>query len=178
MQKTLETKHPEIYQKLTQEQRRCLSPKTQWNVQLEHVGAGKTALRYLARYVCRSGFTNKRLIGYDSTGKHVLLRWTPSGTSQRAVMRLTVHEFIRRWLMHVLPKGFSRIRHYGYLSSAARKTRLRVRLHLGQSDEPQPRLPESEPFCCLHCGGELRFVREIPRITPYRGPPVLSKKTS
>ena len=169
---TLRNQHPRIYQRLTIKQRRALSPATAWNVQLQHVGAGHTALRYLARYVKRSGFTNKRLIGYDATGKNVLLRWTPSGTQQSKVLTLRIDEFIRRWLLHVLPKGFARIRHYGYLSSAAKKTRLRVRLLLGELGEPAPKLPEPKAHCCPLCRGPLQFLREIARVNPLRGPPI------
>lgn len=170
---SLKTQHPELYQKLTSRQLKSLSRATTWNVQLQHVGAGRTALRYLARYVKRSGFTNQRLIGYDSSRTGILLRWTPSGTQQSCVLRLSIEEFIRRWLLHVLPKGFARIRHYGYLSSAAKKTRLRVRLLLGGTlGEPEPKLPEPQQHCCPKCQGALEFLREIARINPYRGPPL------
>ena len=166
---TLKDQYPEIYQTLTPQQRHSLSPKKQWNVQLQHVGKGKTALRYLARYVCRSGFTNKRLIGYDKTGKNVLLKWTPSGTKEIRVLRLSIDEFIRRWLQHVLPKGFLRIRHYGYLSSAAKKSRLKIWSQLGAL-EPLATLPEKEPFTCPHCEGELKYLCEIPRPQRTRAP--------
>jgi hypothetical protein len=77
----------------------------------------------------------------------------------------------------VLPKGFARIRHYGFHSSAARKTRLRVRALLGELGEPAPELPELAPFTCEHCGGELQFLRELKRIHPLRGPPLVATKT-
>ncbi len=95
--------HPVIYQTLTSAQRHVLSPAKTWNVQLRHAGSGRTALRYLARYVQRSAFAAGHLIGYDAQG-NVLLRWTSSATSKTAVMALHPHEFIRRWLLHVLPK--------------------------------------------------------------------------
>ncbi len=168
-QTALKDQHPDIYQNLTSAQKRALSPQTTWNVQLQHVGKGKTALRYLAAYVCRSGFTNKRLIGYDLTGKNVLLRYTPSGTKETKILKLSIDEFIRRWLIHVLPKRFLRIRHYGYLSSAAKKKRLQIWNLLGQL-EPLPVLPEKEPFCCPHCEGKLKYLRDIPRPQNTRAP--------
>jgi hypothetical protein len=170
MHDTLKNEHPDLYQNLTREQRHVLSPAKTWNVQLQHAGSGRTALRYLARYVQRSAFAAKRLIGYDSQG-NVLLRWTSSATGKTAVMALHPHEFIRRWLLHVLPKGLTRIRHYGYLGSAARKTRLRVRGLLGELGEPAPKLPEPLPFTCDCCGGLLTFLREIKPIYLMRGPP-------
>lgn len=170
--------HPDIYQNLSRDQRQSLAPQKQWNVQLEHVGRGKTALRYLARYVQRSAFAPHRLLGYanDGSGK-VLLQWTSSSTKKTAVLALQPNEFIRRWLLHILPKGLPRVRHYGYLSSAAKKTRLRLRMMLGATlNEPPPELPEIKPFVCEHCGGGLTFVREIARPHPMRGPPPLNRK--
>lgn len=166
----LKTEHPGIYQTLTPAQRHVLSPAKTWNVQLQHAGSGRTALRYLARYVQRSAFSAKRLLGYDKQG-NVLLRWTSSATGKTAVMALHPHEFIRRWLLHVLPKGLTRIRHYGFLGSAARKTRLRIRAFLGSIGEPAPVLPESIPFTCQCCGGTLTFLREIAPIRLLRAPP-------
>ena len=138
---------------------------------LQHVGKGKTALRYLARYVKRSGFTNKRLIGFTRDRKHVLLAWTNSSNGKPGVLKLSIHEFLRRWLQHVLPKGCSRVRHYGYFSSAAKKTRLLVRAMLGEIGEPTAKLPEPQAHCCPHCDGKLEFLRELPRLTSNRGPP-------
>jgi hypothetical protein len=170
IQSTLKNEHPDIYQKLSPIQRHVLSPAKTWNVQLQYAGSGLTALRYLARYVQRSAFAAKRLIGYDKQG-NVLLRWTSSSTGNTAVMALHPHEFIRRWLLHVLPKGLTRVRHYGYLGSAARKTRLRIRALLGHIGEPAPKLPEPTPFTCQCCGGVLTFLREIAPFRLLRAPP-------
>ncbi len=163
--------HPDIHQALSADQRRALSAATTWNVGLQSAGDGKTAVRYLARYVGRSAFSAGRLLGYDPDGK-VRLAWTSSKTGERGVLHLGPHEFIRRWLTHVLPKGFARIRHYGFHSSAAGNSRTLVRVLLGASiNEPPPRSPEQEPFTCGHCGGALHYQRDIPRINPARGPP-------
>jgi hypothetical protein len=170
----LRTEHPEICQQLSTSQRHVLSPAKNWNVQLKHVGRGQSALRYLARYVQRSAFGAKRLLGYDQHGK-VRLLWTSSATGRTAEMTLHPHEFIRRWLLHVLPKGFPRIRHYGFLSPAAGKTRRHIRFLLGMPAEALPTLPEPAPFTCQHCGGLLTFLREIAPIHLHRGPP--RKKT-
>lgn len=172
----IKDRHPEIYQTLTPTQRHVLTPAKTWNVQLQPVGRGKAALRYLARYVQRSAFHAKRLLGYDRHG-NVRLRWTCSTTGRTRVMTLHPREFIRRWLIHVLPKGFTRVRHYGFLSSAARKTRLLIRLKLGELGEPVPELPEAIPFTCGHCGGELTFLREIKPIRFMRGPPARRTNT-
>jgi len=166
----LQNEHPEIYNDLTPAQRHVLSPAKQWNLKLQPAGRAHTALRYLARYVQRSAFGAKRLLGYDQHG-NVRVSWTSRRTGRSAVMTLTPHEFIRRWLLHVLPKGFTRIRHYGFLSPAARRTRLFIRLKLGKLGEPAPKLPEPKAFTCDCCGGALTFLREIAPIHLMRGPP-------
>lgn len=170
MQKAIKEQHPEIHEALTSAQKQALAPGTTWNVQLQHVGKGVTALRYLARYVHRSTFAPKRLLGYDGQGR-IRLRWTCSSTGRDAILTLTPHEFIRRWLLHVLPKGFTRVRHYGWLSSAAVKTRARIRLLLGAAPEVMGEPPEEEPFSCPHCSGTLHYVRELERLPSPRGPP-------
>ena len=148
-----------------------------WVSNVQAVGRGKTALRYLARYVQRSAFHPKQLLGYNAEGK-ILLAWHSSSTGKRGVLKLAPHEFIRRWLLHVLPRGFTRVRHYGFLSSAAKRTRLKIRALLGELGEPLPELPTLHPFTCTHCGGALSFVREIPRLTPLRGPPTPARIAS
>lgn len=167
---TLKDRYSDIYKNLTSAQKLSLSPAQEWNVHLQHVGKGKTAIRYLARYVCRSGFTNQRLIGYDSSGKNILLKYTPSGTKQTKILKLSIHEFIRRWLIHVLPKGFARVRHYGYTSSAAKKTQVKIWTLLGQLGPMPAILPDKEPFCCPHCEGSLKYLRDIPRPQFTRAP--------
>jgi hypothetical protein len=173
----LQSDHPELFQTLSPRQLAVFAPAKQWNVNVRHVGRGNTALRYLARYVHRSAFSPKRLIGYDHSGR-ILLRWTDSNTGRSAVLALHPHEFIRRWLLHVLPKGFVRIRHYGFLSSAARKTRLRIRLLLDAPAETPPDLPGFDPFTCHHCGGSLTFLREIAPCVFSRGPPASTAHTN
>lgn len=163
----LKEDHPDIYQKLTPDQRRALSPSIKWNVQLQPAGRGKTALRYLARYIHRSALGPKRIIGINQNGL-LKLHHTPTGSKRPGVMRLTVHEFLRRWTLHILPKGFVRVRHTGFFASAAIKTRLRIRTLLHCGPELPVELPELPPHTCEHCGGELTFLRELPR---PRGPP-------
>jgi hypothetical protein len=91
-----------------------------------------------------------------------------SGTNRPHVIALHPDEFLRRWLTHVLPKGFVRVRHFGWMSGAARKTRLLVRaLVCGQLDEPAPILPAAPVPRCPHCGAEMKLIA----IIRPRGPP-------
>ena len=86
-------------------------------------------------------------------------------------MALHPHEFIRRWLLHVLPKGLTRIRHYGYLSPAARKTRCESAPCSVSSANRCPSFPNLKPFTCQYCGGVLTFLRDIAPVRLLRGPP-------
>jgi hypothetical protein len=152
----------------------CGKDAKKWITDVKHVGEGKTALRYLARYVNRSAFNAGRLIGYADDGSgDLLLRWTCGQTGRKDVLKLHPHEFIRRWLIHVLPKGFTRIRHYGFQSSAAKKARHTIRRLIGAGAEPAPVLPQKKPFPCECCGtGTLQLTGQIARSYPRRGPPI------
>ena len=147
---------------------RALSPSKQWNVQVKDVGKGQNAVRYLAKYAMKSAFSEERLLGYDARG-NLRIKWTCSTTGKVSVLTLTVMEFIRRWLLHVLPKGFARIRHYGFMSAAGIKKRLRLRALLGEIGEPTVELPSLPPMCCEDCGGELKLIRilKAPRPPPH-----------
>ena len=84
-------------------------------------GGPKEVLRYLARYTHRVAISNRRLIACDDKG--VTFKWKDyrlEGRERYQVMTLATHEFIRRFLMHVLPAGFHRIRYYGLLASGKR----------------------------------------------------------
>lgn len=131
-------------------------------------GGPEAVLAYLSRYTHRVAISNNRLVSADADT--VAFRWKDyrikSGDRQK-VMRLATPEFIRRFLIHVLPDGFHRIRHYGLLSSSARKaniTRIRALLCVQRSQQvavPDPQtkitpLTLREPCPC--CGGPMRIV--------------------
>ena len=141
--------------------------KMKWNVNCRHVGSGKTALRYVAAYVAKSAFNESRLGGYDAQGR-IKLWCTRSKDKRRHCVPLKPTEFIRRWLLHVLPRRFVRLRYYGFLSAAAKRAFARVRFLLGAKAVPLE-LPYLPPMCCSKCEGEL--VR-IQKIHPARGPPL------
>ena len=83
-------------------------------------------------------------------------------------MTLEVIEFIRRWLLHVLPKGLTRVRHYGFLSAAAVKSYRRLRFLLGGKHFPIE-MPEDNPPACPCCGAEMQLLGKL---LPVRGPPL------
>ncbi len=131
-------------------------------------GGPEAVLAYLSRYTHRVAISNARLVSADA--HTVAFRWKDyrikSGDRQK-VMRLTTPEFIRRFLIHVLPDGFHRIRHYGLLASSTRKaniTKIRALLYVQRSDQATVSGPEAEiiPLTlrepCPCCGGPMRIV--------------------
>jgi putative transposase/transposase-like zinc-binding protein len=130
-------------------------------------GGPEQVFRYLGRYSHRVAISNSRLRGLDDT--HVAFDWKDyADDHQTKVMRLAIDEFIRRFLLHVLPKGFVRIRHYGLLASVNVATRLEhCRRLLGSTDKPTAKRPAKtwfervrewtglEPMRCPQCQGPL-----------------------
>jgi len=109
-------------------------PKEVWNqdwvVHCQPVGNGVAALKYLAPYIFRVAITNKRILKLDD-GK-VTFTYKDSSSGESRICTLQTKEFIRRFLQHVLPKGFVKVRYYGFFSSAKRKVLARIRRLLGR----------------------------------------------
>lgn len=135
-------------------------------------GGPEAVLSYLSRYTHRVAISNSRLVSADAGT--VAFRWKDyriKRGDRMKVMRVTTGEFIRRFLIHVLPDGFHRIRHYGLLASAARKRNVEtVRRLLGARPPAQaeaadtdtaPPLPLKEP--CPDCGGPMRIIETFRR---------------
>lgn len=157
--------------------KRFLAPlrRIKWVVYCKDPFAGpKQVLRYLARYTHRVAISNRRLVSSDDNG--VAFRWKDyriDGPGRWKTMRLTAHEFIRRFLIHVLPKGFHRIRHYGLFANgnrAAHIARARELLAMpppvSEPDEPkvaQPGEPRAHPCPCPCCGGRMLIIETFAR---------------
>ena len=159
---------------------RQLSPvrKKRWVVYAKPPFAGpETVLAYLSRYTHRVAISNSRLIRFDESG--VTFRYKDyrrGGAERQQIMTLTADEFIRRFLLHVLPKGFHRIRHYGLLAGATRKAHLdHVRQLLGVALPAAADAP-IEPYDvrpqCPCCGGHMVVIETFERQHQPRAPPV------
>ena len=143
--------------------------KSEWVVYAKPpFGGPEAVLAYLSRYTHRVAISNARLVSADADT--VAFRWKDyrikSGDRQK-VMRLATPEFIRRFLIHVLPDGFHRIRHYGLLASSARKaniTKIRALLCVQRLEQPAASGLEAEiiPLTlrepCPCCGGPMRII--------------------
>ena len=163
--------HPEWHRALPPDARVALGSRTKWVVDCRHVGRGHGALRYLALYVHKTALSANRLLGYTEDGR-IKLSWQDSTSKEWKVTCLSIDTFLKRFLTHVLPKGFVRVRHYGWLAGAARKTRLLVRALLcGELDEPVPNLPETPKPRCPKCGALMTCIAELAPLNFKRGPP-------
>jgi hypothetical protein len=150
----------------------------EWVVYAKRPFAGPEAvLAYLSRYTHRVAISNRRLVAMNDTG--VSFRWKDyraKGRTRHKTMTLAPAEFMRRFLLHVLPTGFHRIRHYGLLANAGRRENLaRVRALL---DVPPPEPVSDETaflpaptFVCRCCGATMRIVEIVMRRQPIRAPP-------
>jgi hypothetical protein len=157
---------------------RHLAParKARWVVYAKPPFAGPQAvLAYLSRYTHRVAISNRRLLGFDETG--VTFRYKDYRRDDRdrqQVMTLDPHEFIRRFLLHVLPRGFHRIRHYGLLAGSARKDNLATARRLlaiaPPSDGEPEEVVEVRPPCPC-CGGRMVVIETFARWCQPRAPP-------
>lgn len=158
---------------------RHLSPvgRKRWVVYAKAPFAGPEAvLAYLSRYTHRVAISNSRLIAVDESG--VTFRYKDyrrDGADRQQVMTLATDEFIRRFLLHVLPRGFHRIRHYGLLAGSARKASLalaRALLNVATPpDDDTPAEPADFRPPCPCCGGRMIVIEVFKRWRQPRGPP-------
>jgi hypothetical protein len=151
--------------------------KKRWIVYAKPPFAGPEAvLAYLSRYTHRVAISNSRLLAFDQRG--VTFRYKNyrcSGADRQQVMTLESDEFIRRFLLHVLPSGFHRIRHYGLLAGTKRKDSIELARKLlavapppedGAFEEP----PDTRPPCPC-CGGHMVVIETFTRWQQPRAPP-------
>ena len=143
----------------------------EWVVHCKSVGDGKTALKYLAPYIFRVAISNRRLVKLEND--QVTFRYRTSDTGQLRLCTLPAEEFIHRFLQHVLPKGFVKVRYFGFFAPGCRSrlVALRQKLELLSLDnltpaetQPDRRSSPSKPlptFCCPVCGLPMRRLHTI-----------------
>jgi hypothetical protein len=154
-----------------------------WFVYAKRPFAGpKAVLNYLSRYTHRVAISNRRLIACDD--KYVTFKWKDyraKAAKRHKTMRLAIDEFIHRFLLHILPSGFHRIRHYGLLSNHGRRAKLRrVREVLGDDDCAMTMRDDGttegggsplSTYICPHCGGAMVITATLERRPWARAPP-------
>jgi len=148
-----------------------LAWRVDWVADVQPAGSGLTALRYLAAYVQKTALSANRLIACDDNT--VTFTYQDRQTGQTHTLPLSGAEFLRRFLQHVLPTGFQRVRHFGWLSTAAHKRRERIQALL----DWKPSVPPVTAALCwvpecrrchkpMHLWGPMRLWGLLPR-----GPP-------
>jgi len=136
-----------------------------WNVNCQAVGGSEASLKYLAPYVFKVAITDSRIVKAEN--RQVTFRYKKQKSSRWRTMTLEVMEFIRRYLQHVLPTGFMKIRYYGFMGSGSSVTMddIRVAIELSLDFFVECRqVPENQertsPYC-PHCGGKLEYRYSI-----------------
>jgi len=134
-----------------------------WVVHCQPVGSGFAALKYLAPYIFRVAISNHRIrkLAHD----RVSFCYQDADTGATRTCTLSAEEFIRRFLQHVLPKGFVKVRYYGFFSPSKRRLLPRLRRLLGLSGETkspdESAMPRNPDLRCPTCGQEMRWIQTI-----------------
>jgi len=157
--------------------------KCEWVVYAKRPFAGPQAvLAYLSRYTHRVAISNQRLVAMDERG--ITFRWKDYRSKERTrlkTMTLSPAEFMRRFLLHVLPGGFHRIRHFGLLANGGRRENLaKVRALLQVAPIPQPETADTSDysilaqptFVCPDCGAAMIVIETFGRGQQIRAPPL------
>lgn len=124
----------------------------EWVVDCEYAGRGESALEYLSRYLYRGVISENNILGHHDG--QVTFRYTDSQTGETRTETLPGEMFLWRVIQHVLPRGFHRVRDYGFLHHNARKTLQLVQLILQVPVMPR-RKKEKQPFLCSACGAPM-----------------------
>jgi hypothetical protein len=166
--------------------------KIDWVVYAKEPFAGpKAVLAYLSRYTHRIAISNSRLIRMDDQSVTFRVKdYRLKGAGRHTTMTLATSEFIRRFLIHVLPKGQHRIRHYGFFGNGNRATNIaRIRNLLGASRSDREAAnndslgdtdehPRVLALPCPCCGGRLIIIEEVAPAQQPRAPPKTARATA
>lgn len=141
----------------------------EWVVHCQPVGTGQAALKYLAPYVFRVALSNRRILKCQDG--QVTFRYRDSATRHWKTRTLPAEEFIRRFLQHILPKGFQKVRYYGFFSAGQRHRLQQARQFLGatllpppprlQSQPSNPSVGKSPSILCPTCGRPMRRTQTL-----------------
>ena len=144
--------------------------KTEWVVYSKRpFGGPEAVLAYLSRYTHRVAIANSRLIAFDEDS--ITFKWKDyriEGRDRYKRMTLATDEFIRRFLIHVLPKGFHRIRHYGLLAKTSGADNIARARELLAGPKPQSKPADADATdhnqpACPCCGGRMIIIETFPR---------------
>lgn len=140
-----------------------------WNINSQAVGSSEASIKYLAPYVFRVAISNHRIVKVENG--RVTFTYQKVGEAKTCVMELDAIEFIRRFLQHVLPSGFMKVRHYGFLSPNSSisldEARGKIEITYGfEVTEPEREAKPKAEFKCNACGNPVRYILSIPPKRP------------
>lgn len=154
----LQQEHPQLFVQIPRQVWRI-----NWVADVQPVGSGEPALKYLAAYVYRTAFSAERIVADD--GQHVTFSYRDNH-GQPHQLKLSAEKFLHRFLQHVLLKGFQRVRCFGWLSPAAKQRFARVRALLDSpAPPPVPASPKALPPCPC-CKKPMYWIGRLPRAPP------------
>jgi hypothetical protein len=144
------------------------SPRAAWSLDwvadVQPVGTGEPALKYLAAYVYRTALSAERIVADD--GQFVTFTYKDSKERCTRTLRLPPERFLHRFLQHVLPQGLQRVRHFGFLSAAAKAKWQRVCTLLDWHPPPPVPPPPTPAPTCPCCHQPMQLVAQLPRAPP------------
>ena len=148
-----------------------------WGIHIQPFGDGSNAIRYLGRYVCRTAIGDSRIVAADEHLVTIRYNDRDRGDIVREETMPGV-EFVRRYLLHVLPPGMRAIRRYGFCHPASKRNRERVAFHTGRPlFAPTPPAPSLKIPLCPRCGLPTRIaLRVLPPWAASRGPPAEARR--
>ena len=137
--------------------------KQEWNVNSQYMsGGGNGAIKYLAPYVFRAGISNSRIVSVKD--RIVTYKYKKQRSDRWKNISVDVMEFLRRFLQHVLPSGFMKVRYYGFMGSGCKLTQNEISAKVAKAHEFEVIIPkyvtppERPPMKCDECGGELILI--------------------
>jgi hypothetical protein len=138
----------------------------EWVVNCQAVGTSAHSVKYLAPYVFKVAISNSRIIKVQD--HKVFFNYKNTQSNRWRTMALDIMEFMRRFLQHVLPTGFMKVRYYGFLapgsSVSVEKINALIEISFGfQITKPEINIEPFDPPTCIYCGGKLKYIASIIR---------------
>jgi len=158
LRQALQPQHPQLYLQIPR-----AAWALDWVADVQPVGTGESALKYLAAYVFRTAFSAERILADD--GQAITFAYRDS-QGRPGTVRLSPERFLHRFLQHVLPRGLQRVRHFGFLSAAATAQWQRVLALLDWKPLPRILSPPRPPPLCPACQKPMALIGRLARAPP------------
>ena len=133
-----------------------------WNVNIQSVGSGRNTIKYLSRYVFKVAISDHRIIKVHN--RRVYFKYTNRETRKVIITSLDVLDFIKKYLLHVLPSGFMKVRYYGFMHSSFSLDYDKLRLIVEGFNSVMNKakeIPEKVHLSCPSCGKTMKFMFSI-----------------